>query len=49
MLQLAQPALGVLWAATFLHEAVDGVQVAGMAIVLAAVGTIAARSTRGHR
>jgi len=41
MLQLAQPGLGVLWAATFLGEPVAGSQLLGMAIVLGAVGTIA--------
>ena len=46
MLQLAQPGLGVLWAAAFLGEAVTPVQVLGMAIVLGAVGTIAWQTTR---
>jgi drug/metabolite transporter (DMT)-like permease len=46
ILQLAQPGLGVLWAATFLDESVAPVQLAGMAIVLGAVGAIARRSTR---
>ena len=41
MLQLAQPGLGVLWAATFLGESVTAVQLLGMAIVLAAVAAIA--------
>lgn len=41
MLQLAQPALGVLWAAALLGEAVRPVQLIGMALVLAAVATIA--------
>jgi len=45
MLQLAQPALGVLWAATFLAEPVQPLQLIGMAIVLGAVGTIAWRTT----
>ena len=44
MLQLAQPALGVFWAALVLGEAVTPVQVLGMVIVLGAVGTIAWRS-----
>jgi len=44
MLQLAQPALGVLWAAMVLGEAVTLLQVVGMVIVLGAVGTIAWRS-----
>jgi drug/metabolite transporter (DMT)-like permease len=44
MLQLAQPGLGVLWAATFLGESVTPVQLLGMAIVLAAVGAIARAS-----
>jgi drug/metabolite transporter (DMT)-like permease len=48
MLQLAQPALGVLWAATFLGESVRPAQLAGMAIVLAAVATIAHRTARAH-
>lgn len=48
MLQLAQPALGVLWAATFLGESVRPVQLAGMALVLAAVATIAHRTARRH-
>jgi drug/metabolite transporter (DMT)-like permease len=47
MLQLAQPALGVLWAATFLGESVRPAQLAGMALVLGAVATIAHRTT--HR
>lgn len=46
ILQLAQPALASLWAATLLDESVQGVQIVGMAIVLAAVGSIALRSTR---
>ena len=46
MLQLGQPGLGVLWAATFLGESVQPIQLGGMAIVLSAVGTIAWRSTR---
>jgi drug/metabolite transporter (DMT)-like permease len=46
ILQLAQPGLGVLWAATFLDESVAPVQLVGMAIVLGAVGTIARRSAR---
>jgi drug/metabolite transporter (DMT)-like permease len=46
MLQLAQPALGVLWAATFLDESVTAVQLLGMAVVLGAVGNIARRTTR---
>ncbi|HEX7094832.1 MAG TPA: DMT family transporter [Acidimicrobiales bacterium] len=46
ILQLAQPALASLWAATLLDESVRGVQVAGMAIVLGAVGSVALRSTR---
>ncbi len=46
MLQLGQPGLGVLWAATFLGESVQPIQLVGMAIVLSAVGTIAWRSTR---
>ncbi|MGD9703182.1 MAG: DMT family transporter [Acidimicrobiia bacterium] len=44
VLQLGQPGLGVLWAATFLGESVERVQLLGMAVVLAAVGTIARRS-----
>lgn len=48
MLQLCQPALGVLWAATFLDESVQPVQLLGMAIVLGAVGTIARRTVRTH-
>ena len=44
MLPLAQPGLGVLWAAAFLGESVTPVQVVGMAIVLGAVGLIAWRS-----
>jgi drug/metabolite transporter (DMT)-like permease len=46
MLQLTQPALGVLWAATLLGESVRPVQVAGMALVLGAVATIARRTAR---
>jgi drug/metabolite transporter (DMT)-like permease len=46
MLQLAQPGLGVLWAATLLGEAVTPVQMLGMVIVLGAVGTIAWQTTR---
>jgi drug/metabolite transporter (DMT)-like permease len=46
ILQLAQPGLGVLWAATFLDESVAPVQLVGMAVVLGAVGTIARRSGR---
>ena len=41
MLQLAQPGLGVLWAATFLGEPVAPIQLVGMAIVLGASATIA--------
>jgi drug/metabolite transporter (DMT)-like permease len=41
MLQLSQPALGVLWAASFLGESVRPLQIAGMALVLAAVAAIA--------
>ncbi len=44
ILQLAQPGLGVLWAATFIGESVTPVQVLGMGIVLGAVGMIAWRS-----
>jgi drug/metabolite transporter (DMT)-like permease len=44
LLQLGQPGLGVLWAATFLGESVQPIQLPGMAIVLAAVGTIARQS-----
>jgi drug/metabolite transporter (DMT)-like permease len=47
MLQLSQPGLGVLWAAAFLDESVAGVQIIGMTIVLAAVGTIAWRTASG--
>jgi drug/metabolite transporter (DMT)-like permease len=46
MLQLAQPGLGVLWAATLLGEAVTPVQVLGMVIVLGAVGAVAWQTTR---
>jgi probable blue pigment (indigoidine) exporter len=46
ILQLAQPGLGVFWAATFLGEAVGPIQLIGMAIVLGAVGAIARRSTQ---
>jgi drug/metabolite transporter (DMT)-like permease len=46
MLQLGQPALGVLWAATFLGESVKAIQLIGMAIVVGAVGTIAWRSAQ---
>jgi drug/metabolite transporter (DMT)-like permease len=46
MLQLTQPGLGVLWAATWLGEAVTAVQVLGMVIVLGAVGTVAWHTTR---
>lgn len=46
MLQLTQPALGVLWAATFLGESVGPAQLAGMALVLGAVATIAHRTAR---
>ncbi|MCU1387905.1 MAG: hypothetical protein JWL72_1243 [Ilumatobacteraceae bacterium] len=45
VLQLAQPGLGVLWAATFLGESVAVVQIVGMVIVLGAVGLIMRRST----
>ncbi len=41
MLQLGQPGLGVMWGFVFLGEAVIPVQLVGMAIILAAVGTIA--------
>jgi drug/metabolite transporter (DMT)-like permease len=44
MLQLGQPVLGVVWAAVFLGETVAPVQLLGVAIVLAALGTIARRS-----
>jgi drug/metabolite transporter (DMT)-like permease len=44
MLQLAQPGLGVVWAAAFLGESVTPIQLVGMAIVLGAVGLIAWRS-----
>jgi drug/metabolite transporter (DMT)-like permease len=46
MLQLGQPALGVLWAATFLSESVKPIQLVGMAVVVGAVGTIAWRSAQ---
>jgi drug/metabolite transporter (DMT)-like permease len=46
MLQLAQPGLGVLWAATLLGEAVTPVQVLGMMIVLGAVGAVAWQTAR---
>ncbi len=46
LLQLGQPGLGVLWAATFLGESVKSIQLVGMAVVLAAVGTIAWRSAQ---
>jgi drug/metabolite transporter (DMT)-like permease len=46
MLQLTQPALGVLWAAAFLGESVRPVQLAGMALVLSAVAMIAHRTAR---
>lgn len=46
LLQLAQPALGVTWAALFLGQRVTGVQVLGIALVLGAVGTIARRTAR---
>jgi drug/metabolite transporter (DMT)-like permease len=46
MLQLAQPGLGVWWAAVILGEGVTAVQLLGMAIVLGAVGAIAWRSSR---
>jgi drug/metabolite transporter (DMT)-like permease len=46
MLQLTQPALGVLWAAAFLGESVRAAQIAGMASVLAAVAAIAHRTAR---
>lgn len=45
LLQLTQPALGVLWAAIFLGEPARPVQLVGMAIVLVAVGLIARRSS----
>lgn len=47
MLQLGQPGLGVVWAAVFLGESVKPAQLAGMAIVLAALGTVAWRSAQG--
>lgn len=46
MLQLAQPALGALWAAAFLGESVRPSQLAGMALVLAAVAVIARVTAR---
>jgi drug/metabolite transporter (DMT)-like permease len=49
ILQLAQPGLGVCWAAAFLGESVTPVQLLGMAIVLGAVGMIAWRSAHDGR
>ncbi|WP_116998904.1 DMT family transporter [Desertimonas flava] len=46
LLQLTQPALGVLWAAIFLGEPARPVQLIGMLLVLVAVGVIARRSSR---
>lgn len=46
LLQLGQPGLSVLWAATFLSESVRAIQIVGMAVVLAAVGAIAYSSSR---
>lgn len=48
MLQLGQPGLGVLWAATLLDESVKPIQLVGMAIVLGAVASIARRSAATH-
>lgn len=49
LLQLTQPALGVLWAAVLLGEAARPVQLAGMAVVLVAVGLVALRSSPPER
>ncbi len=46
MLQLAQPALGVLWAALFLGESVTAIQIVGMSLVMTAVAAIAFRGSR---
>ncbi len=44
LMQLAQPGFAVIWAWVFLHEHVNGAQLAGMVVVVAAVGAIARMS-----
>ena len=46
ILQLAQPGLGTFWAFVFLGEDVRPIQMLGMAVMLAAVGTIAVGAAR---
>ena len=46
ILQLAQPGLGTFWAFVFLGEDVRPIQLVGMAVMLAAVGTIAVGAAR---
>lgn len=49
LLQLTQPALGVLWASLLLGEPARPVQLVGMALVLVAVGLIARRPSPPER
>ncbi len=44
LMQLAQPGFAVLWAWVFLHERVNAAQLAGMVVVVVAVGAIARMS-----
>ncbi len=44
LMQLAQPGFAVVWAWVFLHEHVNMAQLAGMVVVVAAVGAIARMS-----
>ena len=46
LLTLGQPGLGTLWGWAVLGETVQPTQLVGMAVLLAAVGTIAVHSTR---
>lgn len=47
LMQLAQPGLGATWAFVVIGERVRPIQIAGMAVVVAAVGLIALRTARG--
>lgn len=46
MLQVSQPALAVLWSFLFLDSRVNGIQIAGMALVLAGLATVTWRTQR---
>jgi drug/metabolite transporter (DMT)-like permease len=47
MLQVSQPALAVLWSFLFLDSTVNGIQIVGMALVLAGLATVTWRTQRG--